>query len=249
MASERIYIYCIVPWTDKMSFDQEGIEAGTRVRAVPYGGIAAVVSETSSTVCDPTRRNMAAHNRVLEALLQDHTVLPARFGLVSNDEGQIRELLARYRAALVDCISRLRGKTEVGVKVFWQREKALSLLKARARDIESLEAAVRTAPPACSQALLVEVGRKVKSQAEEWQAQYGHEMYSRLVKVAADGRRHDPVDISNIMNASFLVDLSRAEEFDAAVNELDEKHGDWTNIKYVGPMPAYNFVSLEMYLQ
>jgi len=69
------------------------------------------------------------------------------------------------------------------------------------------------------------------------------------MKVAIDGKRNYPVDISNILNASFLVDISREKVFDAAIEELDAKHGDWAIFKCVKPVPPYNFVNLEMYLK
>lgn len=249
MASQGKYIYCIIPTDDGINYPQEGIEEKTQVYPIIYKDIAAVVSDTSLTICDPTRKNMAAHNRVLEALMKEYTVLPARFGLISDNEDKLRGLLAKYYDTLKDYIQRLDGRMEAGIKVFWQKEKVLAILKGKIQNLTKLQAAIRTAPPAQSQALLVEAGRMIKSQSEEWQAKYGEEMYLRLMKVAVDGKRNYPIDISNILNASFLVDITREGEFDAAIYELDAKYGDWANIRYVKPIPAYDFVNIAMFLQ
>ena len=249
MANQGKYIYCIIPTGDGINCPQEGIEEKTRVYPISYKDIAAVVSDTSLTICDPTRKNMAAHNRVLEALMKEHTVLPARFGLISDDEDKLRGLLAEYYDTLKNYIGRLNGRMEAGVKVFWQKEKVLAILKGKIQNFSKLQEAIRTAPSALAQALLVEAGRRIKSQSEEWQTKYGEEMYMRLMKVTVDGKRNYPIDISNILNASFLVDITREGEFDAAIYELDAKYGDWAKIRYVKPIPAYDFVNIEMFLK
>lgn len=249
MDNHRKYIYCIVPIGKEINLQLSGIEEKTQVYTINYQDIAAVVSDTSLTICDPTRRNMAAHNRVLEAVMKDYTILPARFGLISDSDDKLRGLLAKYYDKLKAHVSKLDGRVEAGVKVFWQKDKMLNILKSRSEKLARLQVAISKASAAQPQALLVEAGRVVKSQSEEWQAKYGNEMYLRLMKVAVDGKYNYPIDVSNILNASFLLNRTREGEFDAAIYELDVKYGDWANIRYVKPIPPYDFVNLEMYLQ
>ena len=47
-----------------------------------------------------------------------------------------------------------------------------------------------------------------------------------------------------VINGAFLVRQARQAEFDDAVRRLDEDFGDRLIVKYVGPVPPYNFVSL-----
>jgi hypothetical protein len=47
-----------------------------------------------------------------------------------------------------------------------------------------------------------------------------------------------------IVNAAFLVDRSREPEFDQAVRELDDQLGQRIAIKYIGPVPPYNFINI-----
>ena len=46
------------------------------------------------------------------------------------------------------------------------------------------------------------------------------------------------------LNAAFLIDRSREKEFDFLVEDLVKKHEDQMMFKYVGPIPAFNFVNI-----
>lgn len=249
MVNVRKYIYGIIPADGEVNFKETGIEEGSQVYTINCKDIAAVVSDTSFTVCDPIRKNMSAHNRVLEAVMRDYTILPARFGLLCDSEDKLKELLDKYYPTLKDYLGKLDNRMEVGVKVFWSKERMLGVLEGKSQKLTRLQAGIRRVPLEKAQALLVEAGKLVKSKAEEWHAEYSDYFYMRLMRVAVDGRRNYPINISNLLNASFLVDIAKEKIFDAAIEELDAKHGDWATFKCVKPVPAYNFVNLEMYLQ
>ena len=249
MANERKYIYCVIPVESEATFNHTGIEEGSRIYAISYQDVAAVVSDTSLTICDPSRKNMAAHNGVLVAVMKDYTVLPARFGLISDSEDELRGLLVRYYSPLKNHIRKLDNRMEVGVKVFWRKEAMIAILDGKSQKITKLKEAMKTAPSAKAQALAIEAGEVVKSMAEEWQAKYGDSVYMRLMRLAIDGRRNYPVDISNILNASFLVDKAKEKQFDAAIDELNSGCDERLDFRYVKPIPPYNFVNIEMYLQ
>ena len=248
MVAGSKYIYGVIPANGEVVLARAGIEDEQPVHAIAHSDIAVVVSDTSLAVCDPTRKNMAAHNRVLEAMMEDHTILPARFGLIATSEDKLRTLLDRYYLTLKSYLSRVDSRMEAGVKIFWQKERMLGILEGGSGKLSRLQAEVRSAPPARAQALLVEVGRLVKEQAEALHREYSDRFYARLMKVAVDGRRNYPVNVSNLLNASFLVDVAKDTAFDAALDELDAEYGEWATFRCVKPVPAYNFVNLEMYL-
>ena len=47
-----------------------------------------------------------------------------------------------------------------------------------------------------------------------------------------------------IVNESFLVRRDREAAFDRAMEELAARTGERLVLRYVGPVPAYNFVSV-----
>jgi hypothetical protein len=49
-----------------------------------------------------------------------------------------------------------------------------------------------------------------------------------------------------IINAAFLLEKTKEAAFDLKVNELAEKYGDKIKFKYVGTVPPFNFVNIEI---
>ena len=47
-----------------------------------------------------------------------------------------------------------------------------------------------------------------------------------------------------ILNAAFLVDRVNVKEFDDRVQDLDRKKNGDTTLRYVGPVPPFNFVNI-----
>ena len=69
----------------------------------------------SAGTTPPTSR---AHERALEQIHSQATVIPIRMCTVYRTEGGVRERLRRDARSLEHALSHLRGKDEFGVKVF-----------------------------------------------------------------------------------------------------------------------------------
>jgi hypothetical protein len=88
------YVYCIIRATRPLQFGPIGIGAEpAEVQTVNHEGIAAVFSDTPVEIFDATRENVLAHERVNEAVMRQHTVIPMSFGTVFKTRDDIVELL------------------------------------------------------------------------------------------------------------------------------------------------------------
>ena len=250
MAAENKIIYCVIPTSRERKFDLVGFE-GEEIYTINYKDIDAVVSDISLSYeeCDPTRRNMKTHTLVLEALMKDYTILPARFGLISDSEDKLKGLLQKYYPTLKDYIRRLDNRMEIGVKVFWEKEAMIAELEGKDGSLTKLKEELKTLPPLIAQDKLVKAGEMVRSMIEKWVDRYTDRVYRQLMKVAVDGKKNYPIDMKNIINSAFLVDKAREKDFDALIEKLDSEYGDKINFKYVKPVPPYNFVNLELHLK
>jgi len=250
MAEQRRYIYCVIPASPERKFDLLGLE-GEKVYTMNYRDIATVVSDTSLSYeeLDPTRSNMKTHTLVLETLMKDYTVLPARFGLISDSEDKLRGLLQKYYSTLKDYIRRLDNRIEIGIKVFWEKEAMIAELEGKDKRFTRLKEELKTLPPLIAQDKLVKAGEMVRSMIEKWVDRYTDRVYRQLMKVAVDGKKNYPIDMKNIINSAFLVDKAKEKQFDTLIEKLDSEYGDRINFKYVKPVPPYNFVNLELYLK
>ena len=64
-----------------------------------------------------TPRSIAEHGQVIARAFETHTVLPMRFGTFFNSEKQIEELVRENQRELLETFCRLRGKSEMRLKL------------------------------------------------------------------------------------------------------------------------------------
>ncbi|NHV97328.1 MAG: GvpL/GvpF family gas vesicle protein [Thaumarchaeota archaeon] len=117
---EGRYVYCIIPWdgSDRsLSFGEIGIENSGEVYTIPYGDVAAVVSNAPFKEYTPNKENAYAHIQVMTLVMREHTVLPMAFGMVFKNEEVLRRVLERSRDELRKALNEIEGKAEFGVKV------------------------------------------------------------------------------------------------------------------------------------
>ncbi|WP_237409729.1 GvpL/GvpF family gas vesicle protein [Chlorobium phaeovibrioides] len=67
-----------------------------------------------------------------------------------------------------------------------------------------------------------------------------------LSPIAEEVKVNDSYGSMMVLNAAFLIRTAREEEFDRAVNALDDRYHDMMTFKYVGTLPPYNFVNISI---
>lgn len=239
------YIYGIIEEPCPPDFDFTGVEDFT-VYTIGYLNLAAVVSEIEQTEVDPTRKNLLAHTKVQDALLTSHTLLPMSFGTIAPDPGGVKKLLENNYLNLEQELKRLSGKIEVELKVFWNREAVNKELADDHKYTRIVSRLKQTSTPVEKQNLLAEAGKLVEKLVMKWQEKIEKDVYSSLKPLAVDACLNNPSGLANILNASFLVEKTRENEFQTEVYQLDALYQDRVNFKYIAPLPPYNFVRVKL---
>ncbi len=119
------YAYCICEQSvflnhlrARRPFPIAGVQGigGQQVLAYPAGEFAIVVSEhTAGSPLD--QQAVLDHARVVSECFRNGTVLPFRFGTVFDNDDALRRAVRTNRKALVDSVARLRGKSEMHLKL------------------------------------------------------------------------------------------------------------------------------------
>ena len=97
-----------------------------------------MVSRIGAGKVRPQRANLAAHHRVLRDLAEQRPVLPVVFGTVAGGEEELRGLLRRNHDALAGLLERLRGKVEMGLKVYWDLPNVFEYFVATHQELEAM---------------------------------------------------------------------------------------------------------------
>lgn len=111
-----LYVYAIVDSHRFETIPGEGHEAGD-ITPLPCGALAAAVSVISTRTIEATPQSVWRHERVLERLMQDHAVLPLRFGTICPDAAALREYLAYSADGHRNDLERVRGKVEIALRI------------------------------------------------------------------------------------------------------------------------------------
>src|ERR671931_1987382 len=242
------YVYCVIRSEDPLRFGAIGLgSVPAEVSTVHYKDIAAVVSDTPLEVLDATRENVLAHERVNEAVMRDHTVIPMSFGTVFKTRDDIIEMLRGAYSAFIDVLLKMEDKVEFGLKVLWERDEVVKQIEREDDDVRHLkgEIASQSGPTYFAR---VQYGRLVESALQARSERYVGEIFEALRDVAVASRANKPIGDKMIMNAAFLVARDRELAFDQRVKEIGARF-DKLTFKYTGPWPPYNFVNIRLKLE
>ncbi|MFH1672502.1 MAG: GvpL/GvpF family gas vesicle protein, partial [Pseudomonadota bacterium] len=121
MSREGKYIYCIIESNEGRNFGAIGIGGrGDIVSTIGYEDISAVISSTPMTKYVINRENMTTHERVIEEVMKDYTVLPVRFCTIASSAEELRSLLRKRYSELKGLLRDMDNKVEMGLKVLWK---------------------------------------------------------------------------------------------------------------------------------
>jgi hypothetical protein len=223
----------------------EGVD-GQPVEAVTRDGLAALVSDAPRVPVRANRRNLMAHSRVLQAVISDVCVLPMQFGLVMPDRSAVEDqLLGANRERLEEHLRVLGPYVELDVRALCPEHVLLQQVVHERRDIARLRGQIEGRPVESTYHESIRLGEMVAAAVADKRAETAGLILTRLERLAAAARPADPTHEQMVASVSFLVERERVPEFDAAVDALNEEMGDPDiRLRYVGPLPAHNFVDL-----
>jgi len=217
------------------------------VRTVEYGDLAAVVSDAPVMAYDITRDNLTAHQRVVEESMRQTDVLPVAFGTVARDDRDVREkLLHREHDELKEYLAYVKGRVELGLKVLWDRDRLFAEIAAERDDIRSLRDHLVNRPPDSAYFERIQLGELTNAAIAEKRERDAEAVLEQLSPLAVNLQLNRLLTDMMILNASFLVDKDRMSAFDREVQWLGELHADRLKLQYVGPLPPYSFVNVNV---
>ncbi|GLY77582.1 GvpL/GvpF family gas vesicle protein [Actinoallomurus iriomotensis] len=236
------YVYGVVRADARLPEDLTGI-AGGEVFLVRYGDLAAAVSEISPVQALGTRDDLLAHEAVVEALANETTTLPLRFGaVVTTADALAEEMLAPHEDWFLDVLDDLGGAREFAVSGVYAEDVVLREVLREDPQAARLRERVRELPEDAAYYDRIRLGELiVKALDEKRQADTDElidtlEPYSRAVAPRA------PAGEDAAADAAFLVADRDLEEFERAVDRLGERWGDRVRLRMVGPLAPYDFV-------
>jgi len=190
---------------------------------------------------------------VLECVLEEASVVPCRFCTVYRSEGELRRFLSERRETLQAALDRVRGKVEVGVKAFIDRDRFTAGRAKQNDEIRQLETNVSTAEAGRAYLERRRLEQLVASELERFRGEAADRIHSRLLPASADGLalplqapELSGCEEEMVFNGAYLVTADRAAFEEALASLARDIRDDGVDLELTGPWPAYNFVPEEL---
>jgi len=215
--------------------------APSGARTIAHRDVAAIVNEAQPdrTVATALLR---AHSRILEEVAREATVLPVRFGTVmADDRAVVDEFLAPSHDLLAARLAELAGKVQLSVKAFYEEEALLRGVVEGSPTIARLSERVRGLSPDAGYYERIRLGELVSAEIERVRERDAAVVFGQLEPLAVDAANEPISTPDSAVNAAFLVERTRMDEFSAAVARLGKELEGRMRLRYVGPQPPYSF--------
>jgi hypothetical protein len=253
---EGKYIYCIIETKIERNFGPIGIGGrGDEVTTIGYKDLGMVISNSPMTKYVVSRENLLAHERVIEEVMKEFTVLPVRFCTIASNADEIRNLLDRRYREFKNLLIDIDHKIELGTKGLWKNMETLfKEITIENKEIKRLKEKIQNgmgkktiSSTGTFLEAKMEVGKLVEEALKRKKEKEAENIVDALRRTAFDHKLNNTVSDEMFINAAFLVDRGREKEFDNIMDDLSEKHKDRIKFVYVGPLPPYNFVNIIIY--
>lgn len=244
---EGKYIYGIIRHSGPLDYGPIGLgKRADQVYGINFNGITAIVSNSPIIIYEARRVNMIAHEKVLEDVMKQFTVLPVRFSTISehNDDSGILKILEKDYKKFDDLLTKMDGKKELGLKILAHEAPIYENIIEKYDEIRTLRGKLMNLPADKTHYQRMKIGEMVAEALKKEIETYKNDILSVLKALAEDVKVNDNYGEMMVLNAAFLIKNSMEPDFDKAVNDLDEKLGSLMTFKYVGTLPPYNFVNL-----
>ncbi|MBI2336723.1 MAG: GvpL/GvpF family gas vesicle protein [Deltaproteobacteria bacterium] len=237
-------MYGIIATDEAPNFGPIGMGGGeSEVITVGTQGLAAVISDASLDHYTLSKENLTTHTRVIEKVAEDYTILPMRFCTVAESTDEILSFLEDNERQLKNSLKDLEGKVEIGIKIIWKNMKEIyEEMTLENRKIKE----IKTGGGKDMQGL-IQAGQMVEVALEEKKAVEGEEYLRPLKKMSVRFKEEENKTEDMVVTASFLIDKAWLGEFDAQVDKMGREHHKRIDVKYIGPIPPFSFVNLEMH--
>ncbi len=242
---QAIYVYGIVP--GDVAFEGKPTGVGnppSPVRLVRYRDIAALVSDVDVSRPLGTPEDLLVHEELLDATAAAAPVLPMKFGaVVANEDTVTAELIEPHYQEFSTALENLDGCQEFIVKGRYVENAILSEILTEDPHAAALAAQTRDTDPVTSRDDQIQLGELINERLAGKRAQDTGVLGDALADRVTASVVRPPTDEFDAVHAAFLTKAGDSDRLVVAVQELaDDWHGR-VDLRIVGPVAAYDFVT------
>jgi hypothetical protein len=235
------YVYGLVSAETPLPEGLTGLGPSGQVWKIAYENVAAIVSDVPDDRRLGKRRHLMAHEAVVDTVAAESNILPMRFGAVVTEEGVMTELLAPHHEYFAGILEQLEGRTQYTLKGFYELETVLPEIIQTDEDMRALQERIRGLPEEAAHFERIQLGELIAKALKVRRQQDAQDIVEELGPYVVMCKVYDPEKDDDVVNAAFLVERARQQEFEDAVDEVGGRF-PMVRLKLLGPLAPYDFV-------
>ena len=194
---------------------------------------------------DITNRELAIDFAgVIEALSQQVTLLPVRFGTFIKTDEIVHQLLVNHYDSFLRNLQKVENKCEFGLKVLCDYETFSTKISAQAAAVEVQPREYFSTDTVHTNYLLEKIKiNKLEDSLFQYVDQLIEDISQYLTQINPDSKYKKMVTNSILLDAVFLVKKNKKDEFIQAISTFKQQHDD-LQFLLTGSWPPYSFVDI-----
>jgi hypothetical protein len=235
-ANHPSYLYGFLRAPDEALPDLIGV-FGAPVLAQVDGDLAAVVSPVPPGPHRAARDDVLAHSEVLQALIEDHDVVPAAFGTVYPQGFDIAALPRSERRAVSRLLDDLGGKVEVQVRATYDELGVTAAIVDSDSRLRRLRSTRNQDYPT-----QLAIGTRFAEVLDRRRRADSDAVAKTLSRVADRVLTEPPSGDWGAFRLSLLVQRRTLPDVESALQGLADGQASYLTMDWIGPLPPYSFV-------
>ncbi|RZT86882.1 gas vesicle protein GvpL/GvpF [Pseudonocardia sediminis] len=238
------YVYAVVAADVDIpeGLEPVGEEPG-ELEVLDHRRLAAVVSDVPVDKPLGRRRDLMAHERVVNAIAEEMTVLPMRFGgVVENDQAVIDELLEENHDYFVWALEQLEGCVQFVLHGRYDQDQLLGAMLQGDAEMAQLSESIRGQDPDATYYDRIKLGERIASELERLRGVDADAAQDRISPFAVAVVVKEAGGEDGAVNLSALVRRDHRSEFEQAVDALGDEWGDRVALRLIGPVAPFDFL-------
>ena len=256
-----IYLYCI---TAEQPLLKNILNNNEKVYFIPSTGLYALVCDVPESEfseenlernlndLDWLKRHVEKHERVIEEIMKNTSVIPLKFATVFLCRQNLEAFIEKYAGELNEKLEHVKNKEEWGVKSYCNNEKLKRKRAAEDTAVVKIEKEINSSSSGKAYLLNKKKIKLIENIADNDIDSKTELFRTRLEKLSSLVKVNEPLQGilvgrtgRMVLNTAFLVDKSNVPEFIEEVENLKEEFEDkGFAFEYTGPWPPYNFCGL-----
>lgn len=242
------YIYALIKTADAPLLEENrplGM-AEASLELIQSGEITAVVSVTSERKIRPQRKNLAAHQAVVNWVADRCTMLPVAFGLIADDCESIDKVIRSNGDALLSQLQTVDGMVEMALTLRWSVDNVFKYFVSQFDDLK--EASIRVARGELTRDEQIEMGRLFEQRLTHERERHTDIVFGKLGGLVEKTEPQPMRDEFDILRMACLIKRSDADTFSDKIYSIAAEYSDEYSFAFNGPWAPYSFVSLSLFL-